>query len=228
MALYKFEPYYNLSAQETVDWLLEHKQNEVDTYIGTRWVAIDGYYYYLKGGDSNEFIDDSVTHLSKKMYSYGWRRELKHEEIQAWLRNPLRAKYPWFKDWLLATIDNFNGDVDAINKHLWKTYRKQACIVKDDFGVIAHKKHVHRYGVYTLEGSQYKYVQATVKSIEDNTVSANGYTYLIEDELDRHLFNSVAIDDFSNTTLFSIITRDWQECEEHPGTIYLEREGCPK
>ena len=101
MALYKFEPYYNLGAQEAVDWLLENKRDEVDidTYLGTGWVAIDGYYYYLKR-DNSGFIDQSADILSKKMYKYGWRRELKPEEIQAWLRNPLRANYPWFEDWL--------------------------------------------------------------------------------------------------------------------------------
>ena len=163
-----------------------------------------------------------VQSMDKLLYDMGYRREVSNEEVLLLLKNP--QLFPmWVKDFIQNLLDLYENDIEICNRILLKKYKKRKCLITTSFGSIQHKYFTEEYDVLDIQHNTKKII-CTRTELELNTKAHGAYRYLLEDELDKYLFERsfyIPQYDYSDPdiSLFDIITLDYQECEEH-GSIF--------
>lgn len=170
------------------------------------------YSYFYKNTVVHKYTYGTL-YGGKSAYRMGYRRDISKEEIISYLSRK-DIDYPWLNDWEEDLINQFQGDLEAINKHCWTEYRKRKPFFKDSFGDIGTKNTIQHLTLKKVTGEQVE-ITATKQSLEKHTIDE----YVIEDSLDRHLISKVYQDSngYSHILLEIITNSGIEECEDHPG-----------
>ena len=178
----------------------------------------------LKGPDAGKehtFYSYSPTN-DEYYYRLGVRRELSLQTIQKYISGVYKEQ-PWFTD-IFDKLKEEYPDLKDFNREVLRLYRKRQAFVQDIDGNFKRKKVCRYIDVYNTQNILLysAWVPRRWDREGSDLVPYNSTFYKLEDELDNHLFYT----HYHNFSLFSIITEDFDICEEH-STFYPIGGVCP-
>jgi hypothetical protein len=209
--------YFNDTMTNIIQWCIENNASHERS----------GNYVYIYDGNGYSkcwvHTNNTSANADLILYGLGWRRELKKEEIETWIKG-LHHTYRglMFTDWLNDKWqeEQFKSDFRLFRSYINKTFntRNRISLLKN--GKVALTKYIITYTEY-VDG---EFIEREVTSPVPDSLS---YAYMGTQPI-YYDYSTVSCYYIDNTYLpiFKIIVEDIQECPDHPGELYMPDGVC--